>query len=363
MIKPFTPICYALILISPFTFAQSDSKKDSTAKPVKPVKFAALPIINYNRTQGIYLGATISAFYKVNKKDTLSPASQTRLMGFYTQEKSWMVGGMQQFYLKENKWRIRIAGIRGNLNFQYFNEDINTNVGNFEDYTTQITMAMTQVQRRIWKRIYGGVYGEYNNSKTIFTTQGDSTDERRLSNIGYVFSQDSRDNVYFPATGTFINFKNQFYRDWTGSDNDFVRYKINYNHFFDLLKDQRHVLVARANFEIATGHVPFQAQAVVGMDDIRGYSEGRYRGNQVYTVQSEYRWMFNNSRFGMVGFFGVATAVENASDIFDSTLLPGGGVGVRFRLIPALKVNVGVDVGLGKDDYSLSFKIGEAFGR
>ena len=114
---------------------------------------------------------------------------------------------------------------------------------------------------------------------------------------------------------------------------------------------------------VATGNVPFQGQGVVGRDDIRGYSQGQFRGNQVYALQSEYRWRFNNSRFGMVGFAGVASAVENFSDIFNSALLPGIGAGLRFQLIPALKINIGVDVGFGKNDYSLTFRIGEAFAR
>jgi hemolysin activation/secretion protein len=115
--------------------------------------------------------------------------------------------------------------------------------------------------------------------------------------------------------------------------------------------------------EIATGNVPFQAQAIVGRDDIRGYSQGQFSGNQVYALQSEYRWMFNNSRFGMVGFAGVATAVQSISDIFKSELLPGVGAGIRYRLIPALKINIGVDAGVGKGDYSITFRIGEAFAR
>jgi len=65
----------------------------------------------------------------------------------------------------------------------------------------------------------------------------------------------------------------------------------------------------------------------------------------------------------MVGFLGIASAVESFSDIFNTALLPGGGVGVRYRMIPAMKINIGIDVGFGKDDYSLSFKIGESFAR
>jgi hemolysin activation/secretion protein len=160
-----------------------------------------------------------------------------------------------------------------------------------------------------------------------------------------------------------MNFKNRFYRDWVGSDNNFERYEINYNQFFDLLNDQRHILIARVNLNLASGNVPFQGQGIVGGDDIRGYSQGKYRGNQIYALQSEYRWMFNRSRFGMVGFVGIASAVESFSDIFKSTLLPGAGAGFRYQIIPAMKINIGVDVGFGKDDYSLTFRIGESFGR
>jgi outer membrane protein assembly factor BamA len=168
--------------------------------------------------------------------------------------------------------------------------------------------------------------------------------------------------VNYPAHGIFFNFKNQFYRDWVGSDNKYTRYVISYNQFFDLAKNEKHILAVRANFDIATGDVPFEGQGVVGMDDIRGYSQGKYRGNQVYTLQTEYRWNFYK-RFGMVAFFGMASAVNNFSEIFDSQLLPGAGVGFRFKMIPSEKINIGIDGAIGRDDYSITFRIGEAFAR
>jgi outer membrane protein assembly factor BamA len=335
-------------------------KKDSTEKSLR---IAAMPMINYNRTQGVIVGAMTQAYYKLNKNDTVSPESSTGLMAIYTAEKTWLVGIGQQLYLNQDRWRIRTFLVKGDANYQYFNGDANTNAGQYEDYSNDVTMIMGQVQRKIWRRIYAGFCGEYNTTKTYFASHADSLDERKLSNLGYLLSNDSRNNIQYPATGIFMNFKNQFYREWTGSDNDFIRYQINYTQFFNLLKDQRHILLARASMDIATGDVPFQAQGIVGRDDLRGYSQGQFRGNQVYAVQSEYRWMFDNSRFGLVGFAGVASAVESFSDIFKTALLPGVGAGLRFRLIPDLKINIGVDVGFGKNDYSLTFRIGEAFAR
>ncbi len=161
----------------------------------------------------------------------------------------------------------------------------------------------------------------------------------------------------------FLNFKNQFYRNWVGSDYEFVRYIVTYNQFFRLAKtNDKHVLAARATFNIATGNVPFEGQTVVGGDDIRGYSQGKYRNNQVYTLQAEYRWNFYR-KWGLVAFAGIASAVAKFADIPDSPILPGVGAGLRFKMLPSEKINIGVDVAVGKDDYSLTFRIGEAFGR
>ena len=219
--------------------------------------------------------------------------------------------------------------------------------GNFTDYSTKANLVLLQVQRNIFKRIYFGPTGSFIKATTTFGFPGangqDSVSKSILNNIGYIITNDTRDHVQYPTHGMFLNFKNQFYRNWIGSDYEFVRYIITYNQFFKLEKQtSRHVLVARATLNIATGNVPFEGQTVVGGDDIRGYSQGKYRNDQVYTLQTEYRWNFYG-KWGMVAFAGLASAVANVSDISDSPLLPGVGAGLRFRMLPTEKVNIGVD--------------------
>jgi len=46
-----------------------------------------------------------------------------------------------------------------------------------------------------------------------------------------------------------------------------------------------------------------------------------------------------------------------------SGLLPGAGAGIRFMAIESEKINIGIDVAVGKDDWGLYFRIGEAFGK
>jgi hypothetical protein len=98
-------VLLVVVLVS-WTNVYSQYKPDVTKKN-KAVKFAALPMINYNRTQGLIVGAITQAYYKLNRNDTISPVSSTALLGIYTAEKTWLVGMGQQLYLNQDKWRVR----------------------------------------------------------------------------------------------------------------------------------------------------------------------------------------------------------------------------------------------------------------
>jgi outer membrane protein assembly factor BamA len=340
-------------------------KPPSIEKKQKP-RIAAIPMINYNRTQGVVVGALVSGFYKLNKKDTISPSSSTGLMGMYTQEKSHLVFGFSRFYFAEDRWRAAVAAGSMDINFQFYLEDPALSGGNFYDYSTKMNLVVLQLQRNVYKRIYFGPTASFIKSTTTFDFPGasgeDSVMQSTLNNVGYIISNDTRDHVQYPTRGMFLNFKNQFYRSWAGSDYEFERYLITYNQFFKLDLKEKQILAVRASLNISAGNVPFEGQSVVGSDDIRGYSQGKYRNDQVYAVQAEYRWTFYK-RWGMVAFAGVASAVPKFADIPDNEILPGVGAGLRFRLLPTEKVNIGIDYGIGKDDYSITFRIGESFGR
>ena len=362
MMKKCTTVLYFLLFACAWVHGQ-----DSAASRKPKSGIAAIPMINYNRTQGIVVGAIVSNYFKINKKDSISPSSNIGFAGIYTAQKSYALFLYSQLFFDKDLWRLRLAAGTMDINFQFYLEDPTTSTGNFSDYSTKANLVVLQLQRNIFKRVYFGPTGSFIKAQTTFSFPGangqDSVSKSILNNIGYIITNDTRDHVQYPTKGMFLNFKNQFYRSWIGSDYEFVRYIVTYNQFFNLEKlTNRHVLVARATLNIATGNVPFEGQTVVGGEDIRGYSQGKYRNDQVYTLQTEYRWNFYG-KWGLVAFAGIATAVANVSDITDSPLLPGVGAGLRFRMLPSERVNIGVDAAVGRGDYSITFRIGEAFGR
>lgn len=226
---------------------------------------------------------------------------------------------------------------------------------------------MFRPEREIYKKLYGGLNLVYSKAKTgydlpDYVPDSLKNEETNMNSLGYLFNYDKREHQINPYGGFNIEFKNDFYRTWMNSTYDFNKFELTYNHYYKIRKKSSHIIATRVKAYIAAGDVPFQGQNVVGRDDIRGYTSGKFRDNQVYAMQAEYRWRFYK-KWGMVGFFGLASAVENMNDLFSSELLPGAGVGVRYMLLPKERINIGFDIAAGKDDWGLYFRIGETFGR
>lgn len=354
-----------IIILIIFCFFNFFINAQEQTKPIKKINFAAMPVINYSNTTGLSIGAMGQMYYKVSKKDTLSPISSSGIFGMYTTNGTWFGALFQKLYLKEDRWRILGSFGSGNINNQYFQEIPNYG-GGFVGFNTKADFAFIKVERKIIGKLYFGLVGKYSKSKTTFdlpdTLPPDLlTNNRSMNSIGYSFNFDERDNQINPYGGYNVYLKNNFYRDWIGSDDKFQSYNIAYNHFIPI-KSPKDIIATRLFASIATGNVPFQGQNVVGQDDIRGYTKGRYRNNQVYALQAEYRHRFEN-RFGAIAFLGFATAVESISKLENAPFLPGGGLGIRYMAIEKLRINIGLDAALGKNDWGIYFRIGESFGR
>jgi len=168
---------------------------------------------------------------------------------------------------------------------------------------------------------------------------------------------DSRDDVYSASKGIQASVKSTISRIVLGSTSDFENTDISGNYYVTL-KNTKFVSAIRLALAMATGDVPFQSLNIVGGKDIRGYTKGTYRGMQRYALKSELRYTFL-PRMGVVGFAGVAYTTNSGTG--SSPLLPGVGTGFRYLMLPVQKIKVGMDMAIGKDDWGIYFRIGEAF--
>lgn len=347
-----------IIFISPFVIsAQTDSSD------YKKIRVTGIPTLGYNNSFGLQIGALGMMMFDIKETDTISPASSIIGMGFYTTNETWFSLLASKLYWNNDNWRgITALGI-GNINFQFYAEGLPVIGGTFIDYTTVARFAYIEVTRRTYKRLYVGANYMLNRMNTTFYLDDainyNPDSSKVVSGVGVPLSWDSRDNVYNPKSGLNVNLRSLFYLEELCSDLAYNTLSLDINYYFTL--SDQDVLASRATIYTGLGEVPFEGYRAIGRDDIRGYSQGKYRGDQIYSIQTEYRHSFKN-RFGYVVFAGIASAKNSLNaDNKWSGILPGVGAGLRFMAIKESKINLGIDVAVGKEDWGLYFRIGEVF--
>ena len=365
-----------LLLCFPFAALSQQQVQDSLPKDKKDkkVKKIIIPTVTYNNSFKAIFGFMASGFYNLKATDTISPVSSSTLIGGYSTNNTWYAVQPNKFYFKEDKFRAKaVAGI-GSINFQTYLDwgDIIDNLppgiipippegeGEFIDYNTQFQFVYFDFLTRVYNKLYIGANLVYSHSLTDFDSDVIPSDDISLFGFGFSSVYDTRNDQFMPLNGFNGKFNTMTFLESLGSTNNYTNINLEYNKYFP--QGERNTILLRAYGAAALGDVPFAGQNVVGRDDLRGYSNGKYRANQVYDVQSEYRHWFAK-KWGYVAFAGVATAINDGSDLSFDNLLPAVGGGIRFLAIPKHNISVGMDVAVGKDDWGLYFRIGEAFTR
>lgn len=353
-------LLFLVLIVSHFLFGQipSGGSGGSGSRIDSGFSFVPVPYINYSRSLGFGIGFLPMGMYNVNPKDTISPSSTSGLLGMYTTNGTWFGMGFTQLYIKEDKYRVTSAFGVGNINFQFYSD--NDFSPGFINYSTAAVFAYVGAQRKIHKKIYAGLNYTYLKYDTEFENDFNIpiSTLSELHGIGASVTWDKRSDVYYPTDGFMTNLN---YTTFLALFNDDTSNKME----FDFSKywgfnDKRDVFAVRSYVGLAVGELNFNQQFVVGRKDIRGYSEGAFRGDQLVALQAEYRWNPFN-KIGFVGFAGSAMVFNSINERDNGAFLPGIGGGMRYMIFPKNKMNVGIDIAAGKNDWSFGFQIGEAF--
>ena len=376
MKKKITFILLYILIVSNLS-AQETNSEDAKTLEEKKITTLIIPTVSYNNSFKTSLGVMAAAFYKVSKQDTISPLSSSTIIGSYSGNDTWFAIGANKFYFKEDLFRSKVVVGTGGVNFQTFLDwgsildNIPPNIlppvlpplpedGTFIEYSTSFYFAYVDFTVNLYDRLYAGLNIIYSHSKTTFDLPSNPFDTQDLFGFGLSSEYDIRDNQMQPIKGFNGVFNTTSFMEALGSSSNYTNITLEYNKYFK--QGERNTLLLRAYGQAAVGDVPFAGQNVVGRDDLRGYSNGKYRADQVYDVQTEYRHWFSE-KWGYVAFGGLATAINNPNDISLNNILPAAGAGVRFMAIPKSRITVGIDAAVGKDDWGVYFRISEAFSR
>ncbi|WCT11909.1 BamA/TamA family outer membrane protein [Mucilaginibacter jinjuensis] len=344
--------CYTCVFCQTRTDSLPNPKKEE-----KKVELRVMPYLSYNRNLKAMVGAIPMMMYKLNGKDTVSPKSLSGMTGIYTTNNSYFVSLFNKWYFAEDRWRLKLFALTGNKNSQFFVDDID--VPDFYNYGTKTTVISVGVQRKIIKALYGGLSYTYAHYNTVYQDSIAPASTSHTNGLVLNLLYDTRNTVYYPTKGDKINVGWTTYPTWFGNAVEANKVSLEYDKYFPA-RANHDVFAARLLGKFGLGNISFEQQVTLGNNDIRGYSEGKYRGDGLMDIQGEYRFNFGK-KMGLVGFAGLATIYGSDTPSFNWKLYPGVGVGYRYNAFKSSKFNVGLDGAVGKGDYGIYFRIGEAF--
>jgi outer membrane protein assembly factor BamA len=181
--------------------------------------------------------------------------------------------------------------------------------------------------------------------------------ESRVGGLTPSLTYDSRDSIFTPLNGTFVEVTAGLFSPALGGDGEFQRYGLIAMHFLPLHPDV--TMGVRGDATVSSGDVPFYMRPFIAL---RGAPVMRYQGDEVAQVEAELRWQCWK-RFSLVGFAGYGAAWNDFTRVDNKLTVVTGGTGFRYEIARAYGLHMGVDLAFGPDVTAIYVQFGSAWMR
>ena len=380
------PIVLLLISASQFAFAQSDDdgtdddgiqattpavvpdvREDDIPVKLARGDFVIVPIPISNPTLDSGLVALGAYFYpQTEEQEEQQPASVTGAGALYTSSDSKLFLVAHQSYWNKDSWRLGGTIGHADLNLTL---PLPVLVAGRDrvDWNINGDIAMTKLAYKIFGNWYASVAGRWMDidqtiglgmppgSFGIDPANFALTDHIKSVGLGLGIENDSRDMPYNPYEGHKFELSALFNDESLGSDDTYQSYKLAYSSYHEFSKPI--VLAWEMNVCGRKGTVPIWDGCLI---PLRGFSALDYIALRSVAGQAEIRWRLN-SRWGVVGFAGGGYIKEALFPFQDDSFVPSYGVGIRFMVLKAKRINLRVDYARSDDSDAIHLSVGEAF--
>lgn len=184
------------------------------------------------------------------------------------------------------------------------------------------------------------------------------------------FIIDKRDNMIQPYEGYFLSLGWRGDLEILGSEKNANMLKAEWRSYHNVsAKNPIHMVAFWLITELSPeGQFPYMTLPATSYDQRsrsgRGYTQGRFRGNQYTYGEAEYRFPISKCGgvWSGVAFLNATTANNPAlkEALFES-IQPGYGLGLRIMLDKASRTNLTLDYGFGKNSSGFYLAVSETF--
>lgn len=404
-----------LVLISQCVFSQVDNN-EIIKEPVPLVTFydmlkkkenrtieidtsksnlIILPTLGYQPANGFSLGFITQYSFKKKLEDRISLISGG---ASYSTKKQIMIYAKNNMYLKEDKYFL--SGDYRYFIFSQSNFGLSTDIIPYGDAFD--TFSFDAIEQRMKYNYFkfhqtvsysvlpsfylgGGIhidsYSSIEDELLDFANQkltyhydysekyGFNDKHYAVVGVSLNLVYDSRDNLINTNNGMFVNLNYRINPKYKESQQESTMLSLDARYFVPLSNtNKQHVLGFWVYGQFLTsGHVPYLNLPAIGWDansrSGKGYIQGLFRGPELITFETEYRFPITKNQLISGTFFVNATTASDMDgkvQLFE-TFQPGVGVGLRVLLDKKTLTNFLVYFGLGRDSKTFYFNDGESF--
>lgn len=345
---------------SPASGIAPDLRDDDTALKLQKGDFVVVPVPIVSPTFGSGLIAGGAYFYRQTEaQEKVQPASITAVGGMYTNNNSKLIAIGHQSYWDSDSWRLGGGVGLADLKLSLLTPE-NPETGRSVNWNIRGNLAFAQLSRKVHGRWYVGISARIVDFEQSFSSPaspdlfGESIQTKTVG-FGVSAEHDSRDMPMNSYSGHLFQFSALFNDEAFGSDDSYQSYKVAYRSYHELSLP---IVVA---WEVQGCK---RADATPLWDsckiNLRGFAATDYLSETSASGQVEARWRMSK-RWGLVGFAGGGYSVESFSDIRERELIPSYGVGLRFMVLQAKRINLRVDYARSTGSSAVHVSVGEAF--
>ncbi len=352
-------------------------KKSDTVQEVRKLTFSVLPAVGYTLTTRTAGTITSNAAFRTDTNIAKTKISTITASAAYTQNKQFSVPLETNIWSKGNKYNFV-----GDIHFMKYPQasfglGSNSWIGNVDSMQYNYIRFYEIVYRKITPNFFAGAgyIIDYRNDISSENSRVTPSDyelygpDNETTSSGFTLNAlyDTRDNSINPYKGFYAN---AAYRDnlkFMGSDGNWQSLILDVRKYFQFPSHSRNVIAFWSyDWLVLKGKPPYLDLPATNWDTYsstgRGYIQGRFRGDEMVDLESEYRFPLIASGFlGGVVFLN-AESFSGLNSHRLQSFQPGWGAGLRVKLNSTSRTNLDIDYGFGEQGSNgLFVNIGELF--
>lgn len=369
--QAFFVFCFLLLTAS--ALAQKGSfwqKLHPDSLTSRNLRFLPLPTVSVSPETGLRVGVVVDYFYRSRSTDSTRTvrSSNSWLAVQYSTRGQFTAEVSTSTYTRDEKYFLLFRGgfIDNYERYWGYTEPTTANDDFLETRYNRV-FAQGRATRNLGKSVFAGLGFSYSrHTDAGFTPKGQGALPPTPTNVnstiggaGLVLTVDRRDNQFSPTAG--------YYADAAALLNfDLASGRYAYTTLaFDLRRYHewnRSVIAGQTLVSLSNHDMPlFEKWRLGGGSAMRGLFQGRYRDNNLWTTQAEYRYGVHRL-VKLALFAAVGNTSPTTGSLFTQRVQSAYGTGFRLLVNKDKKVYFRTDVAWSSNgQFGYYFRVGDAF--